>query len=285
MITLVFFVVPIALIFGLGGCRLMDHRTDRIAMQNLIQHQHAAQHRYDPAMVAGLPEPAQRYFNFVIRPNTPLSTVARIDMAGRFGMGDRHKPNYLAMQAEQVLAPSKGFVWKMRARVGALGLSGSDSERWTRFWVAGLIPVARLGGSEDHRRSAFGRYIAETVFWAPAALLPGMLAPDFTVHWCGLDENTVRVTVAGKGLEQAVDLTIAQDGQPLQVRFDRWSNANADKQFRLQPFGGYLSAFREFSGYRLPTHVEAGNHFGTEAYFPFFIADVSAVDFPVAEGA
>src|SRR6056297_3336784 len=38
--------------------------------------------------------------------------------------------------------------------------------------------------------------------------------------------------------------------------------------------GGYLSAFRKFAGYRLPSHVEAGNHFGTDEYFPFFVADV-----------
>lgn len=29
--------------------------------------------------------------------------------------------------------------------------------------------------------------------------------------------------------------------------------------YQLQPFGGYLSEFREFGGYRLPTRIEAGN--------------------------
>ena len=32
--------------------------------------------------------------------------------------------------------------------------------------------------------------------------------------------------------------------------------------------------------FRLPTRVEAGNQFGTEAFFPFFIAEVTAVRFP-----
>lgn len=53
-----------------------------------------------------------------------------------------------------------------------------------------------------------------------------------------------------------------------------------DRLLALQPFGGYLSNFREFTGFRLPTHIEAGNFFGTEKYFPFFIADVTDLRFP-----
>jgi hypothetical protein len=73
---------------------------------------------------------------------------------------------------------------------------------------------------------------------------------------------------------------LGEDGQPLFVAFQRWSDANSEGVHRLQPFGGYLSEFRDFGGFRLPTHVEAGNHFGTEDYFPFFIADVSEITFP-----
>jgi len=160
------------------------------------------------------------------------------------------------------------------ARRGLLQLSGSDSERWTRFWLAGLLPIARLGGDPDHARSAFGRYVAEAVFWTPAALLPG---PG--VEWVQVDADCARDTVTRGELSQSVDVTVAADGQPTQVCFQRWSNANGDKQFRLQPFGGYLSRFQSFSGFMLPTHVEAGNNFATDDYFPFFIADLTAVDF------
>jgi len=73
---------------------------------------------------------------------------------------------------------------------------------------------------------------------------------------------------------------VARDGQPTRVRFDRRSNANPEKQYQLQPFGGYLAKFQSFNGYRLPTQVEAGNHFGTDYYFPFFVADVTEVVFP-----
>lgn len=190
-------------------------------------------------------------------------------------MGVKSKPDYLDMTAIQTLAMPAGFVWKMRARRGLLSISGSDSAQWTRFWLMGLLPVAHLGGDADHVRSAFGRYVAEAIFWTPAGVLPG---PG--VSWALVDSDCARLTVNYQGLSQSVDLRVAPDGQPTMVSFERWSNANPEKRHRLQPFGGYLSNFRSFDGYRLPTHVEAGNHFDTDQYFPFFVADVTAVEFP-----
>ncbi|GGC59644.1 DUF6544 family protein [Marinobacter halophilus] len=260
---------------ALSAWRHLDHRTDRKAMRGLVGAQPVQPSVFTAEMIADLPEPARRYFLYTIEPGTPLATVARISMAGRFGMGDRDNPNYLDFEATQVLAVPSGFVWKMRARRGLMRLSGSDSQRWTRFWLMGLLPVARLGGDQDHTRSAFGRYVAEAVFWTPAALLPG---PGVT--WESLAADQARVTVEYRGLSQSVDLKVSADGQPIEVSFQRWSNANPEKQHRLQPFGGYLSEFRSFDGFRLPTHVEAGNHFETDQYFPFFVADVSDVEFP-----
>lgn len=38
--------------------------------------------RFDPAMLAGLPEPAARFFRFAIAPGTPLAAMAEIEMWG-----------------------------------------------------------------------------------------------------------------------------------------------------------------------------------------------------------
>ncbi|GAB3031679.1 DUF6544 family protein [Bowmanella dokdonensis] len=255
--------------------RLLDRRADRQAMHELALSQPAQPVSFSAEMVAHLPEPVRRYFLYTIRLGTPLYTVARIRMKGRFGMGDRDKPGYLDFTATQVLAMPAGFVWQMRAKGGLMRLSGSDSHSWTRFWLMGILPVARQGGDPDHTRSAFGRYVAESVFWTPGALLPG---PG--ISWESRDPDHARVTIDYRGLSQAVDLKLASDGQPTEVRFERWSNANPQKRHRLQPFGGYLSEFQTFGGFRLPTHVEAGNHFGTEQYFAFFVADVTAVEYP-----
>ncbi len=51
----------------------------------------------------------------------------------------------------------------------------------------------------------------------------------------------------------------------------------------LQPFGGSLSGFRTFDGFTLPTHLEAGNGFGTDDCFASFVADVTDGRFPTPE--
>jgi hypothetical protein len=201
-------------------------------------------------------------------------------MEGEFSLGNKAEPNYMPMRAEQILAAPHGFVWQVRAgdRVwfsGSDGASGGTS--WSRFWLFGIAPVARAGSNEDHARSAFGRYLTEAVFWTPAALLPGN-----GIQWEPVDDSTPRVIVTHMGLKQAVDVTVGADGQPSKVVFQRWSDSNPEKTFQLQPFGGSLSDYEDFGGFRLPTRVQAGNFFGTDDYFEFFKATVTAVRFPSA---
>ncbi|MDF3414151.1 hypothetical protein HKX54_06765 [Sulfitobacter sp. M57] len=278
-IALLFGVLLLLLLVGLFLWRALDHRADKVEFVRLLALQPTEPALFDRSMVETLPEPARRYFHFAIKERTPLFTVAEISMRGQFGMGDKSAPNYLPMRAKQVLAVPEGFIWKMSGGSGVLRVSGSDSASWTRFWLAGIVPVARAGGTRDHALSSLGRYLSEAVFWTPAAVLP---RPD--VVWTALDKDTARVTVTRDGAEQAVDVTVDPEGRPVRVFLQRWSNANPDGVYQLQPFGGTLSAFREVEGFRIPTHVEAGNFMGTDAYFPFFIADVTDIRFDPLSG-
>ncbi len=269
-------VVLLFVVLALGALLAWDLRADRAEWRRLAALQPEAPQRFSGELVADLPEPARRYFNFMIEPGTPLPRVVEIDMSGQFSLGNKDNPAYQPMEANQILAAPDGFLWAMRTR-GGMPVSGSDSGSWTRFRIFWLIPVARLGGTSDHARSAFGRYVAEAVVWSPAALLPG---PGVT--WAAVGDDTARVTVRHGHLSQEVDVTVDGDGRPAVASFLRWSDANPDKVHRLQPFGAYMSDFREIEGYRLPFRVEAGNMFGTEDYFPFFLAEVTAIRFPGA---
>ncbi|MEM9014817.1 MAG: DUF6544 family protein [Pseudomonadota bacterium] len=268
------FILVGAVFAVLAGWHAMDRRADQKAWNQLIETAMREHRFYDPAMVATLPEPARRYFAYTIQPGTPLHTVVEVDMSGKIGLGSKDAPNYKPMQAVQILAPPHGLVWKLDAGM----ISGSDGATpdgsWTRFWLFGLIPVVRASG-KDHQRSALGRVVAEAAFWAPASLLP-----SGSVRWQAIDQNAARAIVLNAEFEQAVDILVDEAGAPTRVVIQRWSNANPDKRFREQPFGGELSQFENFSGYRLPTRVEGGNHIGTAEYFPFFKADVNAIRFP-----
>ena len=120
-------------------------------------------------MIAGLPEPARRYFRFAIAPGTPLRTVAVIEMTGRFGLGDKADHRFQPMRARQILAPSYSSVWIPRIGSGLMRMSGSDvlvdGAAWTRFWLltnptAGQcvrhVRHCSLCGRPRHQRGALG---------------------------------------------------------------------------------------------------------------------------------
>lgn len=277
-VILVFVAVLSIVLLALCVWRWSDKRADQAAWASLASHQPLAPGLFDLSMIAGLPDPVQRYFRFAIAPGTPLYTVAEISMEGEFSLGTKDEPNYMPMHADQVLAAPNGFIWKVRAGDG-IWFKGSDGANdgasWSRFWLFGIAPVARAGNNEDHARAAFGRYVAEAVFWTPAVLLPGD-----GIQWESIDDSTARVTVTHMNLQQAVDVTVDADGRPSKVVFQRWSNANAAKTFQFQPFGGYLSDYKNFGGFHLPTRVQAGNFFETDDYFAFFKATITSVRFP-----
>jgi hypothetical protein len=200
-------------------------------------------------------------------------------MEGELGLGDRAGPRYRPMRARQILAPPHGFVWMPVLGRGVARISGSDGyaqgRAWTRFWLAGLLPVARAADTPDLARSAAARGIAEAALWVPAALLPSE-----GVAWEPVDDRRARVTLLdAAGERHALELEVAEDGRLLSVLMRRWSDANPDRVFRWQNFGGTIAEERRLGGYTVAGRVEAGNHFGTPDYFPFFRARVLDIRF------
>jgi hypothetical protein len=145
--------------------------------------------------------------------------------------------------------------------------------RWTRFWLLDTVPVARTRSTLDLVRSARARAVAEAL-WVPASLLPAN-----GVIWEAIDDERARAVFRYAGERFALELTVAADGRPLVLAMQRWTNANPQRLFRHQPFGATIMETGAFGGYTIPTRIDAGNVFGTEAYFPFFQARLTEARF------
>jgi hypothetical protein len=227
---------------------------------------------FDPASVGELPEIARRYFNHAIAAGTSLKSVIELEMEGTFVLGDKNSQQIYSMTARQILRPPSDFVWIPQMKKGLVRISGSDAlvdgEAWSRFWLMGLVPVANAQGSPDIARSAAFRSAMESV-WVPPSLLPRN-----KVLWEQTGPDTARVRLQRTDPEIALDLTLGADGSVREIVGQRWSNANPQGIFKLQPFGGSVTAERTFGGYTIPSRLEVGNHYGTGDYLPFFRAEL-----------
>lgn len=246
----------------------------RRAEQGLLARRDPAPPRFDPASLADLPEPVRRHLAHAIEPDTPLSTVVELQMEGTFLLGGRP----LAMRATQVLAPpAAGFVWRGRFAGGGMRIAGSDglagATSWTRFGLFGLVPVARAGGDGDHLRSAQTRAFTEMV-WVPA-----MLLPQNGARWEQTGPDSARVSHAALPDHPPLELTFDAGGAILDFSTLRWSNANPEGRYRLQPFGGRVLESRRFGGFTIPARIEVGNHYGTADFDRFFQATVTEARF------
>lgn len=268
----------IAVTLALQWWRHKDIRALDEVWESLTSHVNTQERLFNPSLVADLPAPARRFFSAAIEQGTPIGSVAEVSMHGEISLGTKENHSYLPMQACQLLAPPFGFYWHATAGRWPMSFAGSDGylagHSWTRFWLANLIPVARIGNNPDHALSSFGRLMADSIIWVPGAFLPSS-----TVAWTPIDEDTVRVSVQDNSMSQEFELTVDKAGRLVKIRFERWSDANDAKTYQQQPFGGYLSDFQNFDGYWLPTRIVAGNHFETDDYFPFFKATVDSVRF------
>lgn len=226
--------------FGLTSYRSSMNGTED-AYSRVSSHTETPLKRFNPKQVAQLPEIAQRYFHHAIAPGTPLYSLVELEMRGTFLLGDVRKFQSYQMSARQALRPPDQFVWIPSMRAGAMSISGSDAlvegEAWTRFWLLNLIPVARERTSPDLVRSAQFRAAVEGAMWLPTSLLP-----EQGVKWEQVGPDSALVTLTQFRPMIALTLTLDKAGAVKEVVGQRWSNANREKTFRLQPFGGAVLA-------------------------------------------
>jgi hypothetical protein len=236
------------------------------------------ENRFSESMVAELPTPVQRYFLHAIALETPLASCASLKMNGHFRLS-QDKP-WLPMTAKEIIAASKGFVWKavigsplFQMRGGDYYINGSAR---VRFSLWGLIPLVN---AQNHHttRSAIGRLGGEMV-WLPSALLPqGGIQGG--VNWKAIDETTIQASFKIDGEPITLTMFIDSQGKLLKLTFPRWGEHTDDGSFTYIPFGGEFQKEETFAGFTIPSQMSLGWWFGTNRYSEFFRATIEHGEF------
>jgi len=225
---------------------------------------------FDQAMMASLPEAAQRWLVHAIPARTPLWPAVQLSMHGHIKLG-----SWRPFTATQILAPPHGYIWAATARLAGLPVSGYDrlsSGTGQMSWrLLHLIPVVSASGP-DVTRSACGRLAGEI------ALLPTAFRG---AAWAaGADADTVTATWRfGHGTETA-RLRVDAEGRLTAVVVDRWGNPGGGP-FGRCPFGVSVAAESDFGGITIPSQFRAGWWWGTprQRDGEFFRAEITSAEF------
>jgi len=220
----------------------------------------AATDRFEPAMVDAQPPAVRRYLLHTLAPGAKLSTCARVRMHGTMRLGGAWR----RFEAEQVLRWDRGFVWRAKAHVAGLPITGADrfldGEGSMRFRLLGLVPVA-TGEGPDVARAAAGRFHAEAM-WLPAVLLGS------DVQWSERDATHPHARIAAHGEASELDLTLDERGAIRAISLPRWWSAPKGDEHHYEPFGGTSADDRTWDGVTVPTTYALGWFWGTERFAP-----------------
>ena len=201
---------------------------------------------FDPAAIAGLPEPARRWLGHAIAPGTPLWSSVELTMHGQIKLG-RWRP----FTARQILTPPGGYIWAARTRLVGLPVTGYDrlasGAGEMRWRLMRLIPVLNASGP-DVTRSAYGRLAGEIVLiptaFRHAAWSRGEQAGTAVATWRFGDDT------------EAAELLLEPNGRLAEVRVNRWGHPGG-APFGRYPFGVRVEAESRFGGITIPTVLHA----------------------------
>ncbi len=228
---------------------------------------------FSEQLIAGLPAPVQRYFLNAIRPGTPLALSARGRMVGQIKPGGN---TWLPFTASMMIAPHKGFLWRVRAARGPISLSGADyynnGEGRTRIALWGLVPVLNAAGP-DIARSARGRLMSESIF------VPSALLPQRGVTWEAADDRHISASWPVDGERATLALTLGEGGEVREAVIQRYGNVTPTREFAYIPFGARMERQQTFGGHTIPAQFRAGWWYGTDSYDEFFRATVIDVQY------
>ncbi len=263
------------LLLPLTACGAGDAELDRVWLALQDVGDGVPEVRFDPAMVADLPEPAQRFFLHAIAPGTPLAGAVELDMTGFLALVPDDEP--LSLEARQILAPPHGFIWLAVAGGGLARIRGfdrySDGTGEMRWELFGFVPVVRTEG-EGVTRSAAGRLGMEAVM-VPATLIPGSPYAPEGLRWEGVDQNRARFYFPVDSEVVEAVLQVDPEGRPLRVEALRWAeDAEEGRTAGYDLFAVEMAGDFSAGGYTLPAAMEAGWRLGAEDEFRFFLAEL-----------
>ncbi|MCU0826976.1 MAG: hypothetical protein MUE52_06125 [Tabrizicola sp.] len=205
---------------------------------------------FDPAAMADLPPPVQRFFRAALSPGLRPVAGANIAHSGTFNMGedsDNWKP-FTSRQEVQTARP--GFVWDGSVRM-APGLPVRVHDAYVAGQgvlapaIFGLFTLTELRGPGAIAEGEALRWLAESA-WYPTALLPGQ-----GVTWTAIDDHSALATLTDGAVTVTLTFRFGPDDLIASVRAKARDRMVGGKM-EPTPWEGRWSDYRRQDGMVVP---------------------------------
>jgi hypothetical protein len=199
--------------------------------------------------IAGLPEPAQRYFRYAGIVGKPLPRLVRLTQKGRIRSST--ESGWMNFDADETYSTNPpAFVWRAWFPSGGMPVAlGRDEYLEGKGSIVmkmlAIVPLADEHGGELGEAGLI-RYLNETM-WFPAALL----GPNVTITAAG--EDAFRATITDRGVSAEAVFIIDEDGRLTNFRARRYNTGSRSVETWETPVGDY----RNFGGLLLPSSGSA----------------------------
>jgi uncharacterized protein DUF6544 len=224
-------------------------------------------------MLAGLPEPAQRYLRYAGVIGKPLVDTVRVRQTCRMRPAQNGISFPLVAEQWYTIEPP-GFIWDATVPLAGVplirGRDGYLDRRGVMTIRAGsLLPLVNAAGPEMDQASLL-RHLSEMP-WFPSAFLRDRIT------WEAIDDSTVRVSIVDGDLRATGTLEIDAEGRLVEFRCER--HAMVGDAFELRPWSAPTYAYGEFEGLRLPVRGAAVWTLPDGSKLPYIEVTLTQVEF------
>ncbi len=237
--TLIVFLVLILLIGKVTLVNKFDKEVKELFAQsnnisNIVFHKKQLDH---------LPEPVQRYFNYVLKEGQPYISYVRITHSGFFKTG--LKKDWIQIKGEQYATTQKpGFIWKGTTAIFiAFDRYIGEIGRLT-VYILSLIKVVE-GKGGNYNQGELLRWLGESIMY-PTNLLPSKL-----LQWYFVNDTSAKFTYNYKGLSLFFYVSFNQLGQIVEMQTKRFMDEN-----KLENWVIKVSNYKELNQVIIPTAFE-----------------------------
>ena len=215
----------------------------REVMKLFSQSKNISHKTFAYSQLAGLPEPAQRYFKHALKEGQPYISYASITHSGKFKTGlDK---DWINIEGEQYATTEKpGFIWKgTTAMFTARDMYIADKGRL----IVALLSLYNIvdGKGEEYNQGELLRWLGESV------LYPTNFLPNGRLQWSEIDTQSAKLTFSYNGLSLFFIITFNEAGEITEMETKRYMDKT-----KLETWVIKCTAYKEINNIIIPSAFE-----------------------------